>query len=79
MRGWDIWLTLWSLWGVVFFAIEIPAVLNKVPGDTLSEHVWRFLATFKPGTPVTGWVRIRRILFMAFWAWLTAHFFFQFS
>ena len=34
------WVWLWIAWGVLFFAIEIPAILNRDSGDTLSEHVW---------------------------------------
>jgi hypothetical protein len=34
----------WVIWLVVtlgfFFALEIPAILNEVKGDTFSEYVW---------------------------------------
>lgn len=68
------WRWAWVAWGVVFFAIEIPASLNRVNGDTLSEQVWAFLGFRNPlGTGV--W--LRRCLMGGFWVWLTAHFFFE--
>lgn len=41
---WSWWSLLWAAWIVLFFAIEIPAVLNGSPDDTLSEHVWHLLS-----------------------------------
>lgn len=67
----SIWTIAWLLWGAIFFAIEIPAVRNKQPGDTLSEHVWKFLGR---GENQTRWIQSRRIVFLAFWAWLSFHF-----
>lgn len=66
------WTLLWIGWGALFFAIEIPAVLNERRNDTLSEHVWRFLGVKRE---LTWRVRLRRIGFIAFWGWLSMHFF----
>lgn len=38
------WTWLWVGWVLIFFAIEIPAILNDEPGDTLSEHVWGLIS-----------------------------------
>lgn len=38
------WVWLWIGWIVLFFAIEIPAILNGTPDDTLSEHVWGLIS-----------------------------------
>lgn len=67
MSGWTV---AWALWISAFFAIEIPAIANKKPGDTLSEHVWSWFAI--KGKP-TGW-RARRLVLLAFLAWLSLHF-----
>jgi hypothetical protein len=67
-----MWWTIgWITWLAMFLAIEGAAIFNKTPGDTLSEHVWRwFSIKDKP----KGY-RLRRFGFLAFWAWLTVHFF----
>jgi hypothetical protein len=78
-------LVQWIVWGLLFFAYEIPGMAKALKdGDgtgngTLSHYVWRFMGVgpFK-GTMTKG-VQLRRIFFMAFWAWITAHFFFQFA
>lgn len=59
-----IFTALWVMLGVLFLAIEIPAIRRKEHGDTLTDHV-RFL------------LKDRRfaVLFGAFWVWLTLHFF----
>jgi hypothetical protein len=63
------WTTAWLLWIGMFLAIEVPAILNKRPGDTLSEHAWRW---FSVQGKATGW-RARRFVLLAFLAWLSAH------
>jgi hypothetical protein len=66
----DPFTMLWIFWIAMFFAIEVPAILNKRRGDTLSEHVWRWFAvTDKPA----GW-QLRRFILLTFLAWLTVHF-----
>jgi hypothetical protein len=72
MSGYTI---AWLVWLGAFGVIEGRALFNKQPGDTLSEHVWRWFATQQgsTGTP-SGWVRMRRFTLLAFLAWLSAHF-----
>lgn len=65
------YLMAWFTWGVLFFCIEIPAEAFKT-GYTLSEVVWRFIGVHKS---LTNWEHVRRIAFIAFWGWLTIHFF----
>lgn len=71
----DIWTWLWIGWLALFLGIEIPGLFNKTPGDTLSEHVWKWFAIDKAKTKkrqVAG--QARRFVLLAFMAWLTAHF-----
>jgi hypothetical protein len=68
MSGWTI---AWLLWGAMFVAIEAPAILNRAPGDTLSEHVREWFAT---RTKPKHW-RIRRLVLACFLLWLAVHFF----
>lgn len=64
------WTVAWLLWIFMFFAIEMPAIWDKKPGNTLSEHVWKWFAiTGKP-----KWWRIRRIGLASFLVWLVTHF-----
>lgn len=60
---------LWIVWLVQFGAIEGAALIDKHPGDTLSEHVWDvFTIRDKP----TGWIW-RRGSLLLFLGWLVAH------
>jgi hypothetical protein len=72
----DIWLIFWLGWIAAFFIIEIPAMKHH---GTLSEQVWKLLAKDWKSTNIPLGIKLRRIAFMAFWVWLTAHFFFQFA
>lgn len=65
------WTWLWLIWIAGFLAVELPAAFNKQPGDTLSEHVWKW---FSIKNKSKGY-KARRLGFLAFWAWLTVHFF----
>lgn len=60
----NIFTALWILIGAAFLAVEIPAVVRKERGDTLTDHV-RALMQYKSFKAV----------FSAFWVWLTLHFF----
>lgn len=73
MSGWTI---AWLVWLAAFAAIEGPALFNKTPGDTLSEHVWKWFATERKtgAPPVSGWVRARRFVLLAGTAWVLLHF-----
>ena len=64
------WTWLWVFWFAMFFAIELPAALDKKPGGTLSEHIWAWFAVRdKP----RGW-RVRRSILLAALALLFVHF-----
>lgn len=65
----DSYTILWLIWGAIFFAIEIPALIRKRRGDTLTDHqIWLRKWRVK-GVPVG------LTLFIMFWSWLTLHFF----
>ena len=65
------WYTVaWFGWIVAFLVIEGLAIRDDDPGDTLSEHVWRW---FSVTERTTGW-RVRRIALGGFMMWLTVHF-----
>ncbi|MQY06365.1 hypothetical protein [Actinomadura macrotermitis] len=64
------YLAAWILWILMFFAIELPAVFNRQPGDTLSELVWNVFAV--RGKPA-GWL-VRRLVLLVGLVWLTMHF-----
>lgn len=45
------WSTIpWVMWGVMFVIIEGIALRTRAPGDTLSEHVWRWFRVRTPRT-----------------------------
>lgn len=61
---------LWLIWLGMFAAVEGAAIFNRTPGDTLSEHVWKWFSIREKGK---GW-RSRRFALLTFLAWLVAHF-----
>lgn len=67
-----MWTWAWLAWLSLFLVIELPAAMNKTPGDTLSEHIWKFIGKDED---LTGWVRLRRMAFLAFAAILVVHLF----
>lgn len=60
----------WIGWGVYFLAFEIPALLNKQEGDTLSEHIWAWFAVKGGGR----FGKLRRIILAASLSVLFLHF-----
>lgn len=62
--------------GLILLATELHAVWNDKRGDTLSEYVWAFLGRNRT---LNVWQSIRRVVFIAFWGWLTLHFLFQWA
>ena len=68
MSGWTL---AWLLWIAMFFVIEVPALIHRAPGDTLSEHVREWFAT---RTKPRAW-RLRRLVLACFLLWLSVHFF----
>lgn len=67
MSGWTV---AWIFWVAMFFAIEVPAIIRKDRGDTLSEHVWKWFGV--QGKPA-GY-KARRFVLLTFMAWLSLHF-----
>ncbi len=73
----SIWSWLWIVWLLSFAVIEGIALFNGEKDDTLSEHVWKWFAIGRNGEDrpkVTGSVRARRFILLAFMAWLLVHF-----
>lgn len=67
MSGWTV---LWLMWIAMFFAIEVPAILDKDRGDTLSEHVWKWFGI----TNKSRGYKLRRVILVFFLVWLVIHF-----
>lgn len=63
-----VFTVMWAAWIAAFLAIEIPALIQRRRGDTLTDHVMWF-QRLRVGRVPIGW-----ILFGAFWTWLTTHF-----
>jgi hypothetical protein len=64
-----LFTSLWIVWLVLFGAIEGVALANKTPGDTLSEHIWKW---FSVRGKARGWMFRRAALFL-FLVWLLLH------
>lgn len=60
----------WYMWIAYFVVVEGAALLDKRPGDTLSEHVWYWFSMKDQGP---SW-HIRRVILLTMMAWLSAHF-----
>lgn len=60
----------WLIWIVAFLVFEGLALRTKVPGATLSAHVWLWFSIKSPGKQ---W-RLRRFALLAFMSWLALHF-----
>lgn len=71
MDEWMIWLAVMVTW---FLAMELPALASRQAGDTLSEHVWRWL---KVRGRMVGWKAAPFILarggIILFLLWLAGH------
>ena len=69
----DTYTCLWIIWGLFFLAIEGAAIANKQSGDTLSEHVWKWIG--KKGYEKPSGYKWRRAVLGFFLLWLIIHFF----
>lgn len=70
-----IFTVAWWVMGGWFLVWEGVALSNKKPGDTLSEHVWKYFYTYRgSSTRPNALQRLRRFALLAFMAWLSAHF-----
>ena len=67
----SIWTWAWLFWIAMFFVIEIPALINRADGDTLSEHVRQWFSTLDK----QKWWIARRAVLVVFLVWLLLHFF----
>ena len=65
----------WIVWALLFLGIELPALFNKKPGDTLTEVV-RYIFGFskRAGDVQSNGMRLRRVGFYALSGWLFLHF-----
>ena len=70
----QVFTNWWWAWIGLFFVIEGVAITNKKRGDTLSEHVWKFLGVNGWKVPSYPW--LRRGAFSGLFIWLGGHFFF---
>lgn len=61
---------LWLGWLALFLVIEGIALMNKKPGDTLSEYFWKWFSIKHNGRHA----KFRRLVALCFLAWLLAHF-----
>lgn len=62
--------TAWIVWLAAFGVVELAAIIDKRPEDTLSENVWRWFAIKDPNAKFGP---ARRAVFLMFLAWLSAH------
>ena len=62
--GWIVWAAFFVLW-------EGMAVFNNVPGDTLSEHVWKVIGTDNDERTAVMWMW--RAFLLLLLAWLIPH------
>lgn len=60
-----IWTILWVSWFILFAVVEVLALRNDMPGDTLSEHVRKWLSVK---------TKLGRTVFLIVWAGFTAWF-----
>lgn len=71
MTNWN-WITwFWAIWVIGFMIVEAIAVFNNVPGDTLSEHVWRLIGTDQEDRTAMMWIWRAGLLVLL--AWLIPH------
>ena len=63
---------LWIAWILAFCVIEFFALTNGVPGDTLSEQIWKLIGT---GSERSGMNWFFRVGLAAGLAWVIPHFF----
>lgn len=68
----SLWTVLWIVWGALFFAIELPALLlTKDAEGTLSAHVWAWFRV-KDQRP-TAFTWLLRAVLAVFLGWLSGH------
>ena len=75
MPDW-VFTAAWVFILIWFIIWEGIALIRKKRGDTLSEHVWTLFSLKGRKDGLKWWQAALRVLFLAFWAWLTFHFLF---
>lgn len=68
----DTWI--WCAWAAMFLGVEIPAIVNHIQGDTLSEQVWHYLTHPQQGLHATVGTWLGRAGVAALLVWLIGHF-----
>lgn len=72
IEEWNWFTWAWIFWAGMFLVVEGIAVFNNIPGDTLSEHVWKMIGTKAAEKTNVMWMwRASLILLIA---WLVPHF-----
>jgi len=66
------WTIIWATIGGLALGAEIVALVSPAEGDTLSEHVWRWLKVGGRNPTTLTWVL--RGLVAVFLIWLLLHF-----
>lgn len=66
-----VYTIIWVLLGAVGAATELVALVNRRPGDTLSEHVWKVAKVADPRPTPVVWV-IRGLIALVM-LWLAGH------
>lgn len=69
MAEYDWYTWGWMIWIGLFLVLESVAIVDKDPGDTFSEHVWKWFAIKGKGKGV----KIRRLILVLFLTWLVIH------
>lgn len=68
--GW--YTVLWIVWGIAFAGLEGSALRSRIPGTTLSAHIWRITRVADPRPTPLVW--LVRLVFAGFGVWLGGHF-----
>jgi hypothetical protein len=64
-----MYTALWIIWLAYLLIVEGAALLNKNPGDTLSEHLWSW---FSIKDKKRSW-RLRRVFLLSLLVWFIVH------
>lgn len=73
-RSLPVTTVFWVAWVVAGLAVEIWALLNRRPGDTLSEQFWKWLTGVRHPIREPAWcVWAGRALILAFAVWIGPH------
>jgi hypothetical protein len=68
-----VYTWLWIALLVAIVVVELVALVDRAPGDTLSEHLWLWGATREPYGSLRGWVLVRRLVLFLVTGWLFLH------